>query len=139
METAPAPLGEMLRGIAGDWMLPPWSSWWGPVVLQWLIPEADERSPFEADCPALPLAMFEEEMPMTPAWPDALYAYLKLSDGYTEPAAKAAELGDRPPGSAANHLSLLAQPAEVAGLLAAHVALLPRPIPDALNTIAPGR
>ena len=94
METMPPDLAAQLREMADahGW-LPPWPQWWGDEVLAELIPDTDMRRRFTADCPRLPLAMFEEVQPPTPHWPDAPAAYLQLSEAYGDQATRARELG----------------------------------------------
>ena len=57
-------LADQLKQMADpDGWLPPWPQWWGADGLAELIPDAEIREKFEADCPRLPLAMFDEVQP----------------------------------------------------------------------------
>lgn len=116
-ETVPAELAARLRGMAQDGWLPRWSEWWGPDVLAEMLPDPDMRARFVAGCPRLPLAMFEEARPRAPHWPDAPCAYLRLSDAYEEPAARARALGWPVIERASDHLAVLTQAEMVVGPL----------------------
>jgi hypothetical protein len=118
METVPSDLADQLREMADarGW-LPPWPHWWGEDTLAGLIPDPGSRRHFAAGCPALPLAMFEEVHPPAPQWPDALGAYLLLSEAYQNEAARAAELGWPVTRQMSHHLALLTDPGRVAGSL----------------------
>src|SRR5881392_163506 len=92
METVPGELAAQLREMTDDqgW-LPPWPQWWGEETLAGLIPDPSVRRHFAADCPRLPLAMFEEVHSPAPQWPNAPAAYLQLSEAYGDQAARARE------------------------------------------------
>jgi hypothetical protein len=118
MDTVPADLAAQVREMAdaGGW-LPPWPQWWGDEVLAELLPDPEVRRRFAAGCPRLPLAMFEENHPPTPQWPDAPAAYLQLSEAYQEQAARARELGWPVTQQMSHHLALLTEPGRMAGSL----------------------
>lgn len=107
METAPPELAGRIRTMARDGWLPPWSEWWGTEVLAELLPDPMLRESFVAECPRLPIAMFEEVHPPAPGWPDAPCAYLRLSEGYREPAARAKGLGWPVSELSLHHLAIL--------------------------------
>ena len=115
METAPPELAAQLRDMADNqgW-LPPWPQWWGDETLTELIPDPAMRRHFVADCPRLPLAMFEEVHPPVPRWPEAPAAYLQLSEAYEDQAAMARELGWPVAERACHHLAPLTDSALVA-------------------------
>ena len=115
METAPPELAAQLRGMADNqgW-LPPWPQWWGDETLTELIPDPATRRHFVADCPRLPLAMFEEVQPAAPQWPGASAAYLLLSEAYEDQAARARGLGWPVTQLASHHLAPLTDPGPVA-------------------------
>jgi hypothetical protein len=79
LQTAPPELAAQLRVMAQDGWLPPWVEWWAPEELAELLPDAKLRARFAAQCPRLPLAMFEEVLPPAPDWPQRPSAYLRLS------------------------------------------------------------
>jgi hypothetical protein len=115
METAPPELAARLRQMADEqgW-LPPWPRWWSDEILAGLIPDPAARRHFAADCPRLPLAMFEEVHPPAPRWPDAPAAYLQLSEAYQDQAATARELGWPVAERMSHHLAPLTHPGMVA-------------------------
>ena len=116
-DTAPQSLGEHLRKLANDGVLPSWPNWFGEAVMSRLLPYAPLREAFEADCPSLPLAYFE-----APASPEALppglpAAYLRLSEGYDEEAETAKALGWPLRLENLHHLALLTHPDRIAGAI----------------------
>lgn len=94
--------------------LPPWPQWQPEEELARLVPDRTARHHFAAACPRLPLAMLEEVQPPAPAWPDAACAYLQLSAGYQDEAARAHELGWPVRQQQNHHLALLTHPEQVA-------------------------
>jgi hypothetical protein len=126
-DTVPAELSTQLREMADDqgW-LPPWSQWWGDEELAGLLPDPGLRREFAAECPRLPLAMFEEVHPPAPAWPDAAGGYLLLSEAYEPAAAEAAALGWPCERLITDHLAPLTRPAPVAIALRGLLDQLPR-------------
>jgi hypothetical protein len=118
METVPPELAAQVRDMAdAQGWLPPWPRWWGDEAMTELIPDQAARRRFAAGCPRLPLAMFEEVHPPTPAWPDAPGAYLLLSEAYQDQAAKARELGWPVAEQMTHHLALLTEPGRITGSL----------------------
>jgi hypothetical protein len=116
-ETAPVEVAEHLRGMARDGWLPPWWKWWGPDVLAELVPDAEVRARFAAECLPLPLGMFEDALPSAPGWKQQAGAYLRLSEAYQEPAEQARDLGWPVVELASHHLGVLAEPELVVGPL----------------------
>lgn len=115
MQTAPPDLAAHVREMADQqgW-LPPWPQWWGDETLTELIPDPAMRRHFVADCPRLPLAMFEEVHPPVPQWPQAPAAYLQLSEAYEDQTATARELGWPVAERVSHHLAPLTDSALVA-------------------------
>ncbi|HYK31971.1 MAG TPA: alpha/beta fold hydrolase [Streptosporangiaceae bacterium] len=112
MSTMPPNLADQLRQMADrDGWLPPWPQWWGEDGLAELIADSGIRRRFAAECPKLPLAMFDELMP---EGRDAPGAYLQLSEAYDKPAAQASERGWPLIKLASHHLVPLTDPATVA-------------------------
>ena len=77
------------RASAVNGILPNWTA----DDLREVIPDAALRRAFVADLPDLPLAVYEEALPVFPAWPDAPCAYLHFSAGYDLSAQQAQALG----------------------------------------------
>jgi hypothetical protein len=116
MSTMPADLAEQLKQLADqDGWLPPWPQWWGADGLAELISDPDLRGQFEAECPKLPLAMFDEIQPDGDV--DAPAAYLRLSEAYDGPAARARELLWPMTELDSNHLAPVTEPGRVTAAL----------------------
>jgi len=112
METVPAELAARVREMAdADGCLPPWPDWWGADGLTEILSDPDMREHFAADCPRLPLAMFEEVHPEALRWREASAGYLRLSEAYDEPAAEARGFGWPVIERESDHLALLTDPA----------------------------
>lgn len=73
-------------------MLPPWSQWWPPDVMEVVIPDATLRKSFEAGLPRLPRAWFDDSFDLAP-WPDVQAGYVQTSKAYDEHAAEAERRG----------------------------------------------
>jgi len=113
-DTAPPELGEHLRGLAVDGVLPPWDEWFPAEVIDGLLPDAAGRRAFSADLPRLPLAYFAETAPLAADRPGA---YLRLSGGYRGEAAEAESRGWPVVVAETDHLAVVTRP----GLVAGHV------------------
>lgn len=117
LQTAPPELAEQVRAMTKGGWLPPWSQWWGADALAEVLPDPEVRKRFAADCPRLPLAMFEEVHPGAPGWPDAPCGYLRLSEAYQEPAEQAKVLGWPVTELDSHHLAMVTDPDLFAGPL----------------------
>jgi pimeloyl-ACP methyl ester carboxylesterase len=125
LSTVPPDLADHLRAMAdADRMLPPWPQWWGDDVMAELIADPAARRVFAAECPRLPMAMFEEVLPEVPHWPDAPAAYLRLTEAYDEPAEQARALGWPVTQLDSHHLAPFTDPSGVAGSLLGLLAML---------------
>jgi pimeloyl-ACP methyl ester carboxylesterase len=80
---------DQLRAISADGVLPRWSSWFGEDTMRELVPEAAVREALEQEMPRLPLAFFEEGVPVPARWADRPCAFLLLTEAYGESAADA--------------------------------------------------
>ncbi len=92
---APADDGflEFLVGLADDTgVLPPWSQWWGPDVMEQIIVDGNARAAFERDLPRLPLAWFDDTSEVPP-WTARPAGYLQLSPLFSTEADLAFERG----------------------------------------------
>jgi hypothetical protein len=123
-DTAPAELGEHLRGLARDGVLPPWHEWFGPDALTDLLPDEDLRQRFAAGVPRLPLAYFEERAPEIADWPPPRCGYLQLSEAYDKETAEAGRRGWLVVREPADHLAMLTRPALVSDRLAQMLVVL---------------
>jgi hypothetical protein len=115
----PPPFMRQLRALAGDGVLPPWSTWFGEEGLRGLVADDRLRAALEQEMPRLPLAYFEASVPVPAGWDDQRCGYLLFSrDPYGPSAADAHERGwpvvelhD------ANHLTLVTDPGTVTDAL----------------------
>lgn len=114
LSTAPAELAEQLTSQATDGWLPPWSDWWDESDLAAELPDDDQRNELRAGLRPIPLAMFEEDRPPVPDWPDAPCGFLRLSSGYDLEAGQAAAVGWPVESMDSGHLAILTSPVEVA-------------------------
>jgi hypothetical protein len=127
LDTVPSELAAHLMAMVdADRMLPPWPQWWGEEVMAELIADPAARRRFAADCPKLPMAMFEEIAPEVPDWPDAPAAYLRLSEAYDEPAGQARVLGWPVTELDSHHLAPFTDPAVIADALLGLLGMLQR-------------
>jgi hypothetical protein len=110
-------LAAQLDDLVADGWLPPWPSWWPPDALAELMPDAALRTALEADCPRLPMALFDEPLPIDAGLPPS--GYLQLSEAYAAPAEDAAADGWPVVRLAADHLAILTRPDEVAAAMRA--------------------
>ncbi|MFH5822677.1 hypothetical protein [Georgenia sp. AZ-5] len=115
-----APLGApqlmpLLRELAVDGWLPPWTGWWDAEDVARLLPDPAVRRAVTAEEPRLPLAYFEQRVPVPAGWDARPCAYLWFGGAYDDDAARAVARGwpaRRLPGG---HLHALVDPAAVAG------------------------
>jgi hypothetical protein len=83
-----------LRGLADpDGRLPRWTDWWEGEDMSALFPGPSTRDLITAELPRLPLAYYEEQVPVPGGWDDHPCRYLQFSPGYAGEARKAAERG----------------------------------------------
>jgi hypothetical protein len=55
---------DLLRAVAVEGVLPPWSEWWGEGELERLIPNRGRRARVVAELPELPMTLFEDGLPV---------------------------------------------------------------------------
>lgn len=101
------------RARAQDGLIPPWTE----ADLADVLPDATVRKRFVAELAPLPLALYEEALPVFAGWPDAPCGYLHLSAPYDKAAAEARErnwpLVQLPSG----HFQMLVEPGTMGRLL----------------------
>ena len=114
----PAEILVELRRLAVDGLLPPWSAWFGPDAMRELVPDAERRAAITAELPRLPLAYFENRVPVPAGWAAAGGGYVLLSDeAYGDQSAAAARRGwpvVRLPGG---HLDIVTRPEPIAAAI----------------------
>ncbi|HUD39627.1 MAG TPA: alpha/beta hydrolase [Streptosporangiaceae bacterium] len=119
MSAMPPELAAGLRAMANlDGWLPPWPKWWEADELGGLLPDQALRERFEAECPPLPLALFDEVHPLAPDWDAIPGAYLLLSEGYEDSAADARTRGWPVLERLSDHLAPVTDPVAVADAVA---------------------
>jgi hypothetical protein len=84
---------DSLRALAGDGVLPKWSTWWGDGVMEALVPHEAHRADVEAELPEIPLSLYESPIAVPPGWCSAPCGYLLLSEPYRQDATRATSLG----------------------------------------------
>jgi hypothetical protein len=108
---------EDFRQAAKDGWLPVWTD----ADLQGAIPDAGTRRSLVAELRPVPLAVYEEPIPVAPTWKARPCRYLRLSDSYLADMERARQAGcatvERPSG----HFDILTEPKGIADLLAAWI------------------
>lgn len=115
---------SQLQRLASNGMLPRWSEWFGPEAMEEALPDAKLRDAFLRELEPIPLALFEEPIPLPPAWPDAPCTYLRFSEAYVAEANEARAKGWHVSEIDAQHLYLLTHPKEAADLILEAVEVL---------------
>ena len=119
-EPGPTPMaGEeflpFLRGLAGpDGSLPRWTDWWDEADVAALFPDAATREAITSEQPRLPLAYYEEQVPVPHGWPDHRCAYLLFSPPYDAQAREARQRGFQVRSLPGDHLHQVVDPVGVA-------------------------
>jgi hypothetical protein len=117
VELMPAEMLAELQALANDGVLPPWSDWFGPGVMQELVPDDARRAVISAELPRLPLAYFEEPVPVPNGWAGVPCGYVLLSDAYAAEAHEAAARGWPVIRLLGGHLDIVTRPEEIAGAI----------------------
>jgi pimeloyl-ACP methyl ester carboxylesterase len=110
---APPELIDFLRPKVTGGRLPQWTEWWDESDVAPMFPDAETRAAVSAEQPRLPLAYYEEQVPIAAGWDDRPCGYLLFSPPYESRAKEAAERGwavDQVPGL---HLHQLVDPETV--------------------------
>jgi hypothetical protein len=115
---APAELLAFLRGkVADDGRLPRWTDWWDDDEVAELFPDAVTQAAVIAEQPRLPLAYYEQRVPVPAGWDEIPCGYLLFGPPYDEVAADASDRGwlvEELPGA---HLHQIVDPHGTADLL----------------------
>jgi hypothetical protein len=104
---------DQFRAAAQDGFLPVWSD----EDLRDAIPENKVRQQFAQELRPLPLAVYEEPIPVFDGWPDAPCGYLLLSEVYRDSAALARSKGWPYAELPSGHFQMLNDPTKVADTL----------------------
>jgi hypothetical protein len=113
-------LGE-LTAMAVDGVLPPWSEWLGPDVMEELIPDSARRASIEGELPSVPLSYFSGVVPPARPWPATRNGYVLLSDAYLGDAEEARRRRWPVVEVRGTHLGLVTDPTGVAEAITAVV------------------
>ncbi len=105
------------REMARDGILPRWSDWFDPALMEEAIPDREVRDRFLAELKPVPLALFHEPISFESDWADSPCAYLRLSEFYEPLAREASRRGWAVLEVDAGHLHPLTHPGETADLL----------------------
>jgi len=106
---------ELFRRAAVGGLLPTWKE----EDLRAAIPDHERRQRFVAELRPLPLAVYEEPIPVFEGWPDAPCGYVRFgaNPAYDAPAERARRAGWPYRELAGAHFHMLVDPAAVAGAL----------------------
>jgi hypothetical protein len=105
---------DLLRSLAVDGVLPPWSVWLGEGGVERLIPNREMRALVEAELPELPMTLFEDGLPVPAGWCEWPCDYLLLSEEMRGEAERARSLGWSVLEDLGNHLDVVNRADEVA-------------------------
>ena len=84
----------LLRGLAGpDGRLPRWTDWWDEPDVAALFPDPATGEAIASEQPRLPLAYYEEQVPVPGGWQDHRCAYLLFGPPYDTQAREARQRG----------------------------------------------
>jgi hypothetical protein len=103
--------------VGDDGLLPPWSQWWPPSVLEGLVPDDGLRAAIASECPPTPRGLYDEPVPVPDGWPAGVpSAYLSFT--YEEDAVEAERRGWIVGRAEGHHLQPVVDPEGVADQLA---------------------
>ena len=107
---------DLLRPLAVDGVLPPWSVWWGEPRggVEQVIPDSEMRAHVEAELAELPIELFEDALPVPAGWCEWPCDYLLLSEEMRDEAERARSLGWSVLEDLGNHVDVVNRAAEVA-------------------------
>jgi hypothetical protein len=104
-----------LRGLAApDGRLPRWTDWWDEPDVAALFPDPATREAIASEQPRLPLAYYEEQVPVPDGWQDHRCAYLLFGPPYDAQAGEARQRGFQVRSLPGEHLHQLVDPGGVA-------------------------
>lgn len=115
LDAMPEKMAQEFRSAAEDGLLPPWPE----EVFEHEIKDDQVRGRLVSELLPLPLAVYEEVIPLPKEWPDGKCGYIRLSNGYPEAEALAEQRGWRIHRFDADHFHILLAPDEVASALIA--------------------
>jgi hypothetical protein len=117
---APPDLIEFLRRRVGDdGRLPPWTAWWDESDVAPMFPDPQTRKLVEAEQQRLPLAYYQQMIPVPPGWDRRPCRYLLFGPPYDEVADDARDRGWEVTHLPGEHLHEIVAPDDVAAYLLA--------------------
>jgi hypothetical protein len=91
---ASAEMLDFLRGkVADDGRLPRWTDWWEDEDVAELFPDPATQAALTAEQPRLPLAYYEQRVPVPAGWDETPCGYLLFGPPYEDLAAEARDRG----------------------------------------------
>jgi hypothetical protein len=106
---------QRFRASAVGGLLPTWTE----ANLAPVLHDPQVRTQFVSELCPLPLAVYEEPIPVLDGWPDAHCAYLQFTPTYDEPAAQARQAGWTYRRRDGTHFHMLNEPTSVTDALRA--------------------
>lgn len=116
-DTASDALGQRLRDLAVDGLVPPWDQWFGAGAMAQLLSDPDHRKAFERELRPTPLSWLEAPAPGVGFGLVEASAYLRLSKIYEAEAAQARHMGWPTLRLDLGHLAGMTHPEEVVSSL----------------------
>ncbi|GAA1988485.1 hypothetical protein GCM10009838_59170 [Catenulispora subtropica] len=101
---------DLLRHRAVDGTMPRWTDWWDAADVAALFPDARTGHAVIDEQPRLPLAYFEQDVPVPEGWDDHPCSYLLFSPPYERYAAEAGRRGWRVAHLPGGHLHQIVDP-----------------------------
>ncbi|MFF1894348.1 alpha/beta hydrolase [Streptomyces sp. NPDC058206] len=111
---APPELLEFLRPLAVNGTLPRWTDWWDEADIAPMFSDPTMRQKVIAEQPTLPLAYYEQRIPVPDDWDDHSCSYLLFGAPYDDMATDARERGWRTAHLPGAHLHQIVDPAGTA-------------------------
>ncbi|MFJ6463212.1 alpha/beta hydrolase [Streptomyces sp. NPDC091387] len=107
---APPELLQFLRPMAVNGTLPRWTDWWDEADIAPMFSGPAMRRKVVAEQPRLPLAYYEQRIPVPDGWDDHPCSYLLFSPPYEDVATDARERGWRTAHLPGEHLHQIVDP-----------------------------
>ncbi|QNS07784.1 alpha/beta hydrolase [Streptomyces xanthii] len=117
MPVAPPELLDFLRPLAVDGRLPRWTDWWDESDVAPMFSDPVTRRTVVEEQPRLPLAYYEQEVPVPAGWDDHPCAYLLFGAPYGDQEAEARARGWRTARLPGEHLHQLVDPDATARII----------------------
>ncbi|GAA1654397.1 alpha/beta fold hydrolase [Actinoplanes couchii] len=114
----PARLDLLRAKVGPDGLLPRWTDWWDEADVAPMFPDEETRRLVESEQPRLPLAFFEQQVPVPDGWDSMPCGYLLFSErSYGALAEQAGGRGWRVEHLPGRHLHQVVDPGAVAAAL----------------------